>query len=130
MKRLLLFVVAALLFSSGIFAQGKINPEAKARTMAEKLMLNDKAMEKFIPLYCEFQNALMLTRIPQTKAEAEGVNSDEAIDKWLVARFESRQQRLDVERKYYNEFKKILSMRQMKVLYDSPDWDQRPKKRD
>lgn len=128
MKKLFLLIGIILLQTNVSLAQGKINPEAKARKMAATLLLDDKTAEQFLPLYCEFQNALMLTRIPETKANAEGIDSDEAIGRLMEARFESRRQRLEVEQKYYKEFKKMLSMRQLKKLYESPDWDtQHPK---
>lgn len=128
MKKLFLLIGIILLQTNVSLAQGKINPEAKARKMATTLLLDDKTTEQFLPLYCEFQNALMLTRIPETKANAEGIDSDEAIGRLMEARFESRRQRLEVEQKYYKEFKKLLSMRQLKKLYESPDWDtQHPK---
>ena len=43
------------------------------------------------------------------------------IDEQLQARFAAQEKRLEVQKAYYDKFKKVLTMKQVQQLYDRPD---------
>lgn len=96
----------------------KANAGMKARRMAEKLMLDDAATAKFIPLYQEYMEALSACRAPREKVDtARKQMTDAELDAQMKLRFESQQKRLDVQKTYYEKFKKIMTVRQVQKLY-------------
>ncbi|MBQ8422789.1 MAG: hypothetical protein IJY36_00820 [Coprobacter sp.] len=125
MKKII-FTIAVALMLIPTYAQtstAKINPELKARSMAEKLLLDDNATARFIPLYQEYMNALMQCRV---YTGADTLHTDREIEQYMKAEFESRRKRLAVQERYYDRFRFFLTPRQLLVLFSSPDWDTRP----
>lgn len=122
MKKLLLILLSTIMAFTVCSRRPsvKINPELKARSMAEKLMLDDKMSSEFVPLYIEYMNAVMLCRTHSDRTE---LHTDDEIAGYMNNQFASRQKRLEVERIFYKRFCKLLTMRQVLTLFESPDWD-------
>lgn len=134
MKKYFLTVVMALFIGSSMYAQTlgqgerkEWNPEMIAQRKAAQLMLDDATVAKFTPLYQEYMNALKEARGTRTDRQAKNEMTDEEMDKQMQERFDRQQKCLDVQKKYYDKFKKILTMRQVQMLYQNgPAFGPRP----
>lgn len=95
--------------------------EKQVEYMQQKLMLDDKTAAKFAPLYKEYLEA-MKSCMPdrKDKKESKSALTDEQIDKQITDRFAARRKMLDTQEKYYQQFKKILTMRQVETLFKAP----------
>lgn len=127
-------------------AQNKENKERKQRPtqeqmiqmqttqMVKTLMLDDATAAKFTPVYEKYLNELrecrMMNRKPRTdkdkanateantgKVEPKPVMTDAEIATMLKNQFAQSRKMLDIREKYYNEFSKILSQKQIMKLY-------------
>ena len=128
MRKLMVAVCFALLAGGSLSAQyaGKAprerwNPEMQAKRMAGRLMLDDETSAKFIPLYQEYMQKLAECRVRQKPEDPKGEMSEAAIDEQIQARFAAQGKRLEVQKDYYEKFKKVLTMRQVKQIYDRPN---------
>lgn len=95
----------------------KFNPEMRAKHVADALLLDDAAQAKFVPLYQEYMKALAECRTPRTRRAPEAKVTEKELDEQMKLRFESEQKRLDVQKNYYDKFKKIMTVRQVQKLY-------------
>lgn len=96
--------------------------EQRAQAMAGRMMLDDAARAKFVPLYQEYMEELQAAR----KAKADGAKrasglTDREIEESIEADFDARQKRLDVEKAYYKKFKAVLNARQLRQLFGRGD---------
>jgi hypothetical protein len=118
--------IILLLLTSGIstiFAQkrGESNEKIEAFRIAfftQKLDLTESESKVFWPIYNAYQKDLRTLRSKQRKLYK--VNYEELSDKELEVmienRFESKQKQLDLERRYYSKFKKVLPMKKVARL--------------
>ena len=134
MRKLMMAVCFALLAGSTLSAQEsrnaprmRTNPGQMAKRMAGKLMLDDETSAKFIPLYEEYMQKLAECRMPKKEKGGQAAQSDKDIDENIKARFSVQEKRLDVQKNYYDKFKKVLTMRQVQQLYERPDMGRRPR---
>jgi Spy/CpxP family protein refolding chaperone len=101
--------------------------QRQSARMANSLMLNDADAAKFEPLYQNYlkeMNALnpwrnkANMRKPDANAPAKRDSfSDEQASQILKDRFANDQQRLDIQQKYYKEFSKILTPKQVLKVF-------------
>ena len=131
---------AMVLVGSNVFAQntdGKNNKPAdrqrkrptpeqimefQTKRMEQSLMLDDKTAAKFTPLYKEYLEAMKESRaLPKNgkgvKEDKKKRRTDEDIMKALEDRMDRQQKMLDTKKKYFNEFKKILTPRQLEKVF-------------
>ncbi|EGG53657.1 conserved domain protein [Paraprevotella xylaniphila YIT 11841] len=134
MRKWMVAACFALLAGSTLSAQEggnaprmRTDPGQMAKRMAGKLMLDDETSAKFIPLYEEYMQKLAECRIPGKKMGSQAAQSDKDIDENIKARFSAQERRLDVQKSYYDKFKKVLTMRQVQQLYERPDMGSRPR---
>lgn len=146
MKIRLMFVILAVLLMGSrvtLSAQNADNKERKQRPTPEQmvrmqtnrivkiLMLDDATAAKFTPVYEKYLKELRECRVMNHKPRAEKANrdtdahvqkeqpsmSDGEIATMLRNRFAQSRKMLDVREKYYNEFSKILSQKQILKIY-------------
>ena len=145
MKKFMYVVLATLLIGSqlSLSAQNKDNQEKKQRPTPEQmmqmqtnqmvtaLMLDDATAAKFAPIYQKYVKELrecrMMNNKPRVKkdtTQSAEVNktpkpamTDADIAKMLKGQFAQSRKMLDIREKYYNEFSKILSQKQILKLY-------------
>ena len=145
MKKFMYVVLATLLIGSqlSLSAQNKDNQEKKQRPtpeqmmqmqtnqMVKALMLDDATAAKFTPIYQKYVKELrecrMMNNKPRVKkdtTQGAEVNktpkpamTDADIAKMLKGQFAQSRKMLDIREKYYNEFSKILSQKQILKLY-------------
>ena len=127
----------------GISAQTPTNRDKKKRQTPEQLverqtnqmvkilMLDDAATAKFVPVYQNYLKELRECRImnhkssfgkqgaevPGMKPEPKPLLTDAEVEQQIKGRFAQSRKILDVREKYYNEFRKILSPKQIMKIY-------------
>lgn len=145
MKRKVFYLMLALLIGGqvSVLAQNqqkknnkrKFTPEQlmerQTNQMMEALMLDDETAAKFAPVYKDYLKELndcrMKYRKPKSAKPATNgtelipkpLPTDEEVEKMITDRFEKCRQILDIREKYYKEFKKILSPRQILKVYQT-----------
>ena len=142
MKTKFIYVILAALLigSQTISAQNKDNKTNKQRPTPEQmiqrqanqmvttLMLDDATAAKFTPVYEKYLKDLSECRMMNRRerprnnnAEAtpatKPVLTDAEIEKQIKDQFAQSRKILDVREKYYDEFRKILSPKQIMKIY-------------
>ena len=146
MKTKFIYVVLMALFLGSqmtLSAQNKENKERKqhptpeqmmqmqTNQMVRALMLDDATAAKFTPIYekylreCRMMNfkprarkdAAQGTEANTAKETPKPVMTDAEIAKMLKDQFAQSRKMLDIREKYYNEFSKILSQKQIMKIY-------------
>jgi len=145
MKTKFIYVILAVLLMGSqmtLSAQNSDNKERKQRPtqqqmmqmqvdqMVKTLMLDDATAAKFTPVYEKYLKELrecrMMNHKPRTeKAKVTDANAkkerpsmtDDEIATMLRNQFTQSRKMLDVREKYYNEFSKILSQKQILKIY-------------
>ena len=147
MKTKFIYVIMAVLLMGSqmtLSAQNTDNKQKKQRPTPEQmvqmqtkqivntLMLDDATAAKFTPVYEKYLKELrecrMMNRKPRTEkaqgteagAKKEGQRpsmTDDEIATMLRNQFTQSRKMLDVREKYYNEFSKILSQKQILKIY-------------
>ena len=145
MKTKFIYVIMAVLLMGSqmtLSAQNTDNKQKKQRPtqqqmmqmqvdqMVKTLMLDDATAAKFTPVYEKYLKELrecrMMNHKPRTeKANATDANAkkerpamtDDEIATMLRNQFTQSRKMLDVREKYYNEFSKILSQKQILKIY-------------
>lgn len=132
MKKLfsIIMMIAALTFS--VSAKGnkenkhqeqvkkthmEVNIEQSARHMAKQLDLDEKATEKFIPLYKSYrEDKKSVMQKYAEKHKNTQLMTDEDIAKSNKNSFAEKREMLDLEESYYKKFTKIMNERQYSVM--------------
>lgn len=142
MKKTIILAVLALVGSSAVCAQERMSEEERAKSMAERIEksadrmakefgLKDEAKKTFTGIYSDYQRAMFATNQNRDlRAELSARNdekkelSDEEATAKIAENFERQEQqiatmqkRLEVQKKYAEEFSKVLTPQQvLKVL--------------
>ena len=148
MKTRLMYLVLVVFLMGGqaVSAQNKDNKDNKngkqrptpeqvmkrqTNMMVKALMLDDATAAKFTPVYENYLKELRECRMMDHKARTENggnakggqaqnaVRTDAEIEKQIKAKFAQSRKILDVREKYYNEFRKILTPKQIQKIYQA-----------
>lgn len=135
MKTRFIITLAICLLSSQMFvnAQEKGQPkekpsfeqmaQMKATRMAGELALDDKTAEKFIQTYKDYltENRDLLKgqhrEIPKAQGDRKTFRTDDEVEKMLIGKFDQRQRKLDLDRKYYDKFRKFMGPKLIMKMY-------------
>lgn len=110
--------------------------EMQGNQMVKVLMLDDATAAKFLPVYTRYLTALREcrtmnrhARIGNTENQGEQANqgkpamkpalTDAEIEKQIKDQFAQSRKILDTREKYYNEFRKLLSPKQIAKIYQT-----------
>jgi len=145
MKMRVMYVVFAVFFLGNVCSLSAQNNEARVKKqrptpeqvmkmqvnqMVSRLMLDDATAAKFVSVYekylTELRNCRLMNR--QLKRGTAAVDStaarvpkqdltDAEVEKLLKNRFAQSRKMLDIREKYYGEFSKILSQKQILKIY-------------
>ena len=92
--------------------------EAQAKHIAYDLALDDATTQKFVKTFSDYQQEVWAlgpkVKGPKKKAEMNDAETDQAIK----ARMERSQKILDLREKYYKEYSKFLTPRQIQRVYE------------
>ena len=96
--------------------------EAKKEFLTERLVLSEEQAKNFWPLYEAFEAEIDENREKMKKLKMGfAVKSDEQLAQDIEQFFSLREQETAIERKYYKQFQKVISVRQIAVLYQSEE---------
>lgn len=94
--------------------------EFQLNAILQKLALDDKEREQFIPLYKQYQQEMKSTNkkcaaMSKRKTERTDAETEEVIKH----QFAMAKQKVEIREKYYAKFRKFLSPKQIEKIYDS-----------
>ena len=107
----------------GEISMGKV-AEMQANKIIGDLGLDDKTAAKFTGVYKKYMeemNDLRKEYMPKVKAGEVSMSTmptDAEVDKMMRDRFKQSRKMLDIREKYYDEFRKFLSPKQVQKVYD------------
>lgn len=115
------FMLAALMSAAAAEPASDSRTELaqkEGRLFADKLGLDDSTAEKFIKIYVENQQEKWALQ-PRKQRHKNRVNrTDAQIDSAINAQFDNSQKLLDMRKKYYKQYRKLLTAKQVQMLYD------------
>ncbi len=125
-KQLLLLFLLLIGFSSlaqpgGRYAQVKT---AKIGFMTKELQLNEEEAQKFWPVYNKYEaekeelRRKMMHEINQNRKNIDQLN-DREVEQSIELYLALRQQEVDIDKKYFAEFKRVLPIRKVARFYDA-----------
>lgn len=128
MKHLLIILslfIASLTTVPAMAQKAGKSSDQRTAHMVQILALDDVTSASFTPLYSKYRQEMQATRqkhqrIKPTKQKGGPTHplTDEQVRKNIETSFALSQSILDIRKKYYKEFLKILSPRQIERLYD------------
>jgi hypothetical protein len=97
--------------------------EMQANKIVGDLGLDDKTSAKFMEVYKKYMaemNDLRKEYMPKRPepGKAPTMPTDAEVDKMMRDRFKQSRKMLDIREKYYDEFRKFLSPKQVQKVYD------------
>ena len=92
--------------------------EAQAKHIAHDLALDDATSQKLVKTFCDYQKEVWaLGAAKRNKKKAEEM-TDAEVEQSIKARMERSQKILDLREKYYKEYNKFLTPKQIQRVYD------------
>jgi len=86
--------------------------------LTEHLVLSEKQQKEFLPLYYKYADKVRENSIEQKQLIRQmAVSADTEIDQLFKQLFALKEQEVTLEKKYHEDFKKVLSIRQLAELY-------------
>ena len=107
--------------------------EMQANKIIGELGLDDKTAAKFTDVYKKYMKELddlrkkNIPKKPDMKPEdgkAPAMPTDAEVDKMMRNRFKQSRETLDIREKYYDEFRKFLSPKQVQKVYEQGQMNQ------
>lgn len=103
--------------------------EIQCNQIIKGLALDDATTAKFIPVYKQYMEEMRATRhmgayrnianrTAADKQTPKPLPTDAEVEQAIKARFAQSRKILDVREKYYNEFRKFLSPKQIQKMYN------------
>ncbi len=92
--------------------------ETQAKNIATDLALDDKTYNKFISTYVNYKKELWSIAPKRKKQQNTGSKTEEQAAQNMQRRFEQSQKVLDIRNKYYKEFSKFMTQKQIEQMYD------------
>lgn len=129
-KRVWGIVLFAVLLSTQGFAQGNTNTKEALEAMkvsfiTQKINLTPEEAQVFWPIYNQYETELDALRKKRKdeKAAMDDVSKigDKEIEKLVDGEIIFRQQELDIIKKYHAQFKKILPVKKVALLYKAQE---------
>ncbi len=138
MKSNFLFaVLTAFLLSSSLTVSGQNEQRSKKQEnrptfeqmeqkqcnkMVKELMLDDVTSAKFIPIYKQYLEEIRTCKFlkykkSMKKGENKVTQTDADIEKMIKDQFAQTRKMVDIQEKYYTEFQKILTPKQILRIY-------------
>lgn len=129
MKRLKLFLVTtiAIMCTTTVLAQAPNRKqrisreqmvEIQAKHIAEDLALDDKTNKKFIDTYSRYKKEIWTIAPKPGKKMNKSSETEEQAAQKMRERFERSQKILDIRDKYYKEFSKFMTQKQIEMMYE------------
>lgn len=91
--------------------------ETQANYIAKEMAMDDATSEKFVTTFCRFQKEVWELG-PRPRKKSASNQSDAETEQALKDRFEHSQKILDLRKKYYIEYSKFLTQKQIERVYE------------
>lgn len=129
MKQVLLTGMLFLFFGMAYGQEGEKRNEKKEALRAKKIAflttsmdLTPEESQKFWPIYNQFENEVKdLRKSSKTnlrKVDLEEINDNE-IEEIMMTHMQVKRKELDLEEKYFNEYKKVISVKQIAKMHQA-----------
>ena len=94
--------------------------ELRAKRIAQALALDDATAQKFTTTFCACQKELYAANkaMKENKGKKRSEMTDAEIEAIQKDRFKQSRKLLDLREKYYGEYRKFLSARQVRRVYE------------
>lgn len=103
--------------------------EMQLNYLIKALVLDDATAAKFAPVYKQYMEDIRATRDQNSRKKPDSrmatdkrtpkpVPTDAEVEAAIKARFAQSRKMLDIREKYYNEFRKFLSPKQIQKMYN------------
>lgn len=89
--------------------------ETQAKYIAREMAMDDATTENFIETFCQFQKEVWALG-PRPKRDSSN-RSDAEAEQAMKERFAHSQKILDLRKKYYMEYSKFLTQKQIEQVY-------------
>ena len=123
----MVIAIAMLLSSTAVQAQTEQSKkqrisreelaEKQARHIAHELALDDATTQKYVATYCAYQKEVWALG-PHVKRHSAANATEAEAEQANKARMEQSQKILDLREKYYKEYSKFLTQRQIERAYE------------
>lgn len=119
----MMLVVAMTMFAVNSFAQAPNKKqrltreqlaEKQAKYIANELTLDDETTAKFINTYTQCQKEIWALG---SRPRRDDNNNEEQIEQNIKKRFEMSEKILDIRQKYYKEYSKFMTQKQIQRVY-------------
>ena len=119
----MMLVIAMTMFTVNSFAQAPNNKqrltreqlaEKQAQHIAKDLALDDETTARFINTYTQCQKEIWALG---SRPRRDDNNNEEQIGQNIKKRFEMSEKILDIRQKYYKEYSKFLTQKQIQRVY-------------
>lgn len=125
MKRNALILIMLTIFSIMAVAQNSEKPRMSREELAEKqalyiaheIALDDASTTKFVAAYCAYQKEVWALG-PRVKENKDTEMTEAEAEQLIQARFERSQKILTIREKYYKEYSKFLTAKQIERVYE------------
>ena len=120
----MMLVIAMTMFTVNSFAQAPNNKqrltreqlsEKQAKYIANDLALDDETTAKFINTYTQCQKEIWALG---PRPRRNGNSNEEQIEQNIKKRFEMSEKILDIRQKYYKEYSKFMTQKQIQRVYE------------
>ena len=91
--------------------------EKQARHIAHELALDDATTQKYVATYCAYQKEVWALG-PRVKRHSSANATETEAEQANKARMEQSQKILDLREKYYKEYSKFLTQKQIERAYE------------
>lgn len=94
--------------------------EKQARYIAASIALDDNTTARFVTTYCQCQKEIwsLGPRLVKGRGQKAQPKSEAEAEQEIQARFERSQRILEIRQKYYKEYSKFLSQKQIEQVYE------------
>jgi len=88
--------------------------ERQAKHIAKEMAFNDATTQQFVKTFCQFQQEVWALKKPHKQGQER---TDAEVEQAMNERFDHSQKLLDLRKKYYAEYSKFLTPRQIEKVY-------------
>lgn len=92
--------------------------ETLAKHLANELALDDKTNDKFIETYINYRKELWTIAPKHDRKKHKTSETEEQAAQNMQQKFERSQKMLDIRTKYYKQFSKFMTQKQIELMYN------------
>ncbi len=90
----------------------------RGRHIASELAFDEETARRFTETYCQYHKELRDLQPERPRVKGDDGQTEEAIRQSILARFDLGRKMLDLREKYYTEYSRFLTQRQIRRVYE------------